>query len=158
MNIDTLFIEESVRGGWTHEAKITYADLAALANGNTTTFNLAVLPSATQTSGAPAADVFGYVTLYLKTPFVYSDGTLVSSTFAVGDSTNGAGSDLAATECDAAGSYVTAKQGTTWAAYTSALTKQVTVTGTALKNLNTATAGEVHILFTWVPLSQIAKD
>lgn len=158
MNIDTLFLEESIRGGWTHEAKITYTDLAALANGATATFNLAVLPSATQATGAPAADVFGFVGLYLKTPFVFSDGTLISSTFSVGDVTNGVASDLAATECNAAGTFITAKQGTTWVAYVAALTKIVTVTGTATKNLNTATAGEVHILFVWAPLTPFAKD
>jgi hypothetical protein len=157
MNIDLLFSEEKIAGGWTHEAKITYADLAALSAGNTATFALASLPAAAPT-GFPASDVFGWVQLYLKTPFVFSDGSLISCAVTVGDATNGVTFDLASTELASAGTFITAKTSNTWNSVIAALTKNIYFTGTAAKNLNTATAGEVHIFWARVPLYPFARD
>lgn len=141
MIIDTLFLEEQ-NYKFTHVVSITFADLAALANGNTGSFNIASLV---------AGDVFGNVSVYLPTPFVFSDGTLVSSAITVGD-TGSATTDLASTELNAAGSFVTAKANNSWIAQTGNLAKTVFFTGTAAKNLNTATAGQLIVLYSRVSL------
>lgn len=141
MLIDSLFVEEQ-NAKYTHVVSISFADLAALPAGNTGSFNIASLI---------AGDVFGNVSVYLATPFVFSDGTLISAAITVGD-TGSATTDLASTETAAAGTFITAKAGTSWIAQTGVLAKTVFFTGTAAKNLNTATAGQLVVLFTKVSL------
>lgn len=146
MIVENLFDEEMI-AKYTHVASIGYADLAALANGNTGSFNIASLVS---------GDVFGNVSTYLATPFVFSDGTLISSAITVGD-TGSATTDLASTELNAAGTFITTKAGTSWIAQNAALTKTVFFTGTGSKNLNTATAGQLIVLFTKVQLKPYSR-
>lgn len=137
MTIDILTHEEAKGWGWTHVATITYADLAALANGNTANFKLSV---------NKAGNIFGNVAVSVPTAFVFSDASVTSSAITVGDS-GSATTDLSSTET-ISGSAVIAKTGTTKDAATADLQKNVYFTSTSGHYLNTATAGVLQIFWT----------
>src|SRR5271165_2112234 len=133
MTIDILTIEEGHGWGWTHEATLTYADLAALANSATANFKLS-------TNGV--GNVFGNVSLYIDVPFVFSDASITSCAVTVGDS-GSASTDLSSSEVSSAGTSIVAKAGTSKVAEATALQKNVYFTSTSGHWLNTATAGSL---------------
>jgi hypothetical protein len=144
MFIQKLSAEESWAGDYTHKAIITFADLTAAANTQTI-----LLENALQ----------GYIICnfasWLQAPFVFSDGSLVSSAITVGD----AGSNnrfLTSTELNNAGSFVKLATLQAMFAYTAASTAlNVYWTGTAAHNLNTATAGELHLFWSQCNVPQL---
>ncbi len=118
--------------------EISYSDLTAA--GNTQTL------SPITVDALMGAEI---VSMELVTPFVSSDGTLISTSITIGDG-GSATRFLSATELNSAGTYIAVKGGTlanTSAPYqyTVADTVDVFVTGTGGKALNTHTAGKVLI-------------
>ncbi len=124
----------------THAVDITFADLtAALATQTLSPLNVA------NKMGVEL------VAVELITPFVSSDGTLISTSITVGDG-GSATRFLGATEMNAAGAYVSLKGGALNLnavpyVYTVDDTVDVFVTGTATKLLSTHTAGAVRLYF-----------
>jgi hypothetical protein len=142
MVYDILTIEEASAGRFNREVTIDFKDLAALVAGNTASFKL---------SNGKVGTLVGNFVIDLETPFVFSDGSLVSCAITIGNAgTNNA--DLTSTELET--TPVLAKAGTSYTAYVVATQINVYFTATAAKNLNTATAGRLHILFTEVDLTK----
>jgi hypothetical protein len=146
MIIEPLF-EGELSEQYTHIVEITFADIAALATG--ATGNLAI-------ASLKAGDVFGNVTLWLDTAFVFSDASVVSFAATVGDSTS-ATADLASTELASAGTTVLGKAGTSKVIQLATNTKNIYFTGTSAHNINTATAGKVILAYTKVSFTAAAR-
>lgn len=124
-------------------AELTFVDLTA--SGNTQNITL-----------GPTVAKQGWILLFarLVTPFVSSDGTLVSTAITVGDG-GSATRYLASMELNAAGSFVNVKAGalaqpTGIFFYTSGDSLIVAFTATVAKALNTHTAGKVLLFFSKV--------
>ena len=136
MLIEALTLEENSYSGFSHQAVITYADLAALAAGNTGAFVI---------GSFVAQDIVLRTALIVDTPFVFSDGTLISCTLGIADSASNTW--LAAQQVESGATPVVAVVAALTVGYAAAQTCTATFTGTAAKNLNTATAGQARILF-----------
>lgn len=142
MTIHPLLNEERSQFRATHRVVVTAADLQALAGGN----------GAQSVSTAVVAINTGAFLefAYLKTPFTFSDGTLLSVGLTVGDSAS-ANRYLTTMEVEntAAGGFSTVQGGVAIGpvlkAYNAADSILCTFTPTAGKNLNTCTNGELHL-------------
>ncbi len=123
--------------GATHMAKVTSADLAALAAGNTGTVNLFAVK---------AGQAVSIEFCRLETAFTSSDGTLVSLAATVGDGGNAArylaSYELLNAPAAIKGGVLSANALNVYAAGD---TVAVAFTATAGKNLNTATAGSLLV-------------
>lgn len=124
----------------THAVDILFSDLTAAAAAQTL-------------SPFTVADKMGVrlVGYELVTPFVSSDGTLISTAITVGD-TGSAARFMGSTEMNAAGAFVKLKGGALNLnavpfVYTAADTVQVAVAGTGGKLLSSHTAGKVILYF-----------
>lgn len=133
-------IETAVEKGGNFLALLSFADIVAAVTGvGATVVNLFTILGAAQGIELEHAE--------LLTPFVSSDGTLISAALIVGDagSTNRL---LASTELNAAGAFVNLTYGTgTKYAPAANTVITATVTPTAAKNLNTLTAGKIALYF-----------
>jgi len=136
MRVNPLFTEEAAFADADHFVDITYADLTG--TGNTQT-----LPILTNYANATGVNVIG---ARLITPFVSSDGTLVSTAFTIGDA-GSATRYLASTETNAAGSYITESVGALSIPHidTADTVVNAYVTATAAKVLSTHTAGVLRV-------------
>lgn len=146
-----LAANESWQGDYTHKHSVTYLDLQALAAGNSQVFTVEPVVAVGKVLSNPA--------LYVVTPFVFSDGTILTATESFGDGSS-ATQYLPATNIQGAGATSPVTAGFCAAAavvkaYTVASNLNVTITVTAAKNLNTATAGEVFILWQERQLSEL---
>lgn len=145
MIYNVLTIEEATASRFNREVTIDFKDLAALVAGNTASFKL---------SNGKASSLVGNFVTDLEIPFTFSDGSLISCAITIGNGGANA-ADLASQELET--SPVIAKagvNGSTLTAYVAATQVNVYFTATAAKNLNTATAGKLHILFTEVDLTK----
>jgi hypothetical protein len=139
-----LAANETWQGDYTHKHSVTYLDLQALAAGVTSQVYTVETPVA-------VGKVVCNPALYVVTPFVFSDGTILTATESFGDG-GSATQYLPATNIQGAGATSPVTAGFCAAAavvkaYTAASNLNVTIAVTAAKNLNTATAGEVFILW-----------
>lgn len=148
MTIHPLFEEEAAyRAGATHRVVVTYTDLVALAGG-TGAQAIALL-----TAKAGTAMNVNYTRTV--TPFTSSDATLLSIAGTIGD----AGSvNRLSTSQEFLTPPVPSVQGgvalnPVLYAYTTDTAVNLTLTPTGGKNLNTATAGELHIYLNIQPPS-----
>lgn len=134
-------------------AIVDYTDLAALGAGNTGSFKIGPYTggdAVTQPYNATASPatyaagvILSLVAAVVSVPFVFSDGTLIANGVTLGDS-GSAARYMASIETNAAGSYVGGSVGTgTRFLLTVADNFIAAFTGTAAKNLNTATAGQI---------------
>lgn len=143
MTSHPLTLEEQGNFNATHRVAVTFADLAAL-TGGTGAQTLATLVVAANMG-------MSLVFAYIKTPFTFSDGTLISCAFQGGDS-GSAARFLASMEAANAASPATVKGGVALNpnvnVYSAADSFLLTITPTSSKNLNTATAGEIHFYLT----------
>lgn len=139
MTIHPLTAEEQRFTGAQYRAVISYTDLAALTGGT----GAQVINCGALAANMGAACVYAF----LKTPFQFSDGTLLSNAVTLGDS-GSAARYLASMETANAAVPATVKGGANpnpqLFVLTAADNFQATFTPTASKNLNTATAGEIH--------------
>lgn len=144
MVIDVLTLEENSYSGFSHQVAITYQDLAALAAGNTGAFVIGnFIPQ----------DIVLRVAVVLDTPFAFSDASIVSCTLGIADSVPNTW--LTAEQVELAETPVLAVVAALTVSYTSGTsTVTATFTGTAAHNLNTATAGQVRILYSKNSLSK----
>jgi hypothetical protein len=132
--------ETAVQKGGNFLVELSFADIVAAVTG----------------AGATVVNLFNYLGnaqgvelehMELITPFVSSDGTLISSAITVGD-VGSAARLLASTELNAAGAYVNLAYGTGTKYAPAANTEATaTITPTGGKNLNTLTAGKVALFF-----------
>lgn len=137
--------QQSAFGGATHFSEITFADLTAA--GNTQTLAGLI---------AQKANVMGIRALFacVVTPFVSSDGTLISTALTLGDA-NSANRYLTSTELNAANGTPPVPGQTKIGAladsaiYVAAadITVDAVLTATATKALNTHTAGRVLVFW-----------
>lgn len=135
-----LMLETATEKNATHSWDMSYADLTAA--GNTQTL-----------SPINVGNKYGFelVAVELITPFVSSDGTLVSTAVTMGDG-NSANRFLASQELNAAGAFVVLKGGNLNLnavpfLYTVDDTVDIFVTATGGKLLNTHTAGLARFYF-----------
>lgn len=149
-----LSLNEQVTGGWTHRIIIKAADCVAAGAVNTIDF---LLPKV-----AVGSIVFN-PSIYLVTPFVFSDATILTTTLSVGDGASAttflAASNIAGTgqttPVAAATVYVdTARVAAAYAVSTNTQLRS-TITVTSAKNLSTCTAGEVHVFVEIRNLSEL---
>jgi hypothetical protein len=132
-----LFGDQAIwQAGATHFFDLDFTDLTSGTNVQT----IPILTNRQNTTG------FRVISCQLLTPFVSSDGTLISTAISVGD----AGlvtRDLISTELNAAGPPITNRSGVASVPLvdTSDTVKIVTVTATAAKVLSTHTAGRARI-------------
>jgi hypothetical protein len=126
------------KNGATHLVEFTYADFTSATNTQTLTpFTL------------PTGWGIECTHVELPTPFVSSDGTLISTAITIGDG-GSANRFLTSTELNAAGAYIVAtKGGALTAEYvpTSNFANQIAVTATAAKVLTTHTAGRCRVFY-----------
>lgn len=131
--------EAAYSSGCTHRGIITAADLAALTGGTgAQTINLAAVVA----NAGMAVDL-----VRIASAFAFSDATLTSCAVTVGDSGSG---NRFVTSYEILSTPATMKGGVAlnplYNVYAAADNLQVTFTPTGGKNLNTCTAGELHIL------------
>jgi len=150
MTIHPLTNEERATLGGTHRVILTYADLTAATNTQT----IALFSTQNNSDGSYTANKeVNLVNSLLASPFVSSDGTLISTAVTVGDS----GSNnrlLASQELNAAGTLVYSKGGALASNVpnvpATATTFNAYFTATSGKALNTHTAGELHLIMEFI--------
>jgi hypothetical protein len=156
----TLSLNEVAQGGWTHKVTFTMNDCNAVPSATTGSaeWNLMLLG---------AGYIVQSVAIYVVTPFVFSNASIVIGELQIGDgaaattyfatAANQKVQGTGATSAVAAGAcYITTT--TTPVAYAVATNAQLnmTMTVTTSQALNTATAGEVDIFFKITNLAQLA--
>lgn len=149
MIIDKLTLEENSYSGFSHQAAVTFADLAALAAGASGTLNIGSI--------LEAQDIILRAAIVVDTPFTFSDGTIISCTVSGGDTTNGATSLFTAQQIEAAETPIVAAVFALTLAFAATATLQLTFACTATKNLNTATAGQLRVLYSLTRLVKFNK-
>ena len=138
MILNVLTIEENAYSGFSHEATITYADLAALTGGTGAQYIVI--------GKCADGDVINRAGSYCDTAFTFSDGTISSCALTVVDN-NASPNTLLASQELISGSVVSTQSTAVIGVYTAAKEVRATFTPTSSKNLNTATAGSVRILY-----------
>jgi hypothetical protein len=133
-----LLDEQILAWGATHAIEVTYADLTTAGAAQTLTTDITLLA---QKQGLQV--IAGIVV----TPFVSSDGTLISTTFTVGDG-GSAARQLASQETNAAATVVYNKAGALTAPYVPSSDTPITITAgcTVAKLLSSHTAGKILFL------------
>lgn len=139
MTFHPLTEEEAAFTGCTHRGIIQGTDLAALTGGTgAQTINLATVAA----NNGLAVDA-----AFIKTAFTFSDATIASCAVTVGDSGS---ANRYITSYEIFATPATMKGGVAlnplYNVYAAADNLEVTFTPTGGKNLNTCTAGELHVL------------
>jgi hypothetical protein len=150
-----LSITEVSKGNFTHKCKITLADLNAVPSATTASvvFNLPNLG---------AGNVVADCAVYVQTAFTFSNASILVNTVAIGDGSSATtyltakniGGTGMTTPVAVGACYVTS----TPVAYPVSTNGQLiaTVAVTAAQAFNTATAGEINILFDIRNLADLA--
>lgn len=134
-----LLDEQIIAWNATHAIEVVASDLTAAGVAQTLTSDITLLAN---------KQGLQLINAVVVTPFVSSDGTLISTTFTVGDGGNAA-RQLASIETNAAATVIYNKVGALTQPYIPSADTPITITAgcTALKLLNTHTAGKILFLF-----------
>ena len=148
MQIIPLSLVEAGNTGFTHKLVVTYSDVAVLTSGTAAS----VYPGFNGSTTGPAGLMVNNAAWRVVTAFTFAPGTLV---FSLGDGSDAARFIAASTDLKTAafgGAAITKFP----YVYAAADTIDITVTAGA-GALTSATAGELHIYLSMVPLAQLDR-